>query len=263
MKIVISPAKALNYDSGLPTARHSHPCFLEEAVRLNKLLKGKSPKKLSELMGISANLADLNWQRNQDFRMPFTPENARPALYAFNGDVYTGLQAYTIPEEKLERLQDTLRILSGLYGILKPLDLIQPYRLEMGSRLRTRRGETLYAFWGDQVAQVLREDAAAIGTDLLLNCASQEYFGAVDLKALKIDVVTPNFFEVRNGTPKMVSFFAKKARGAMARFIVDRKVTSVEGLKDFDYGGYRFAEETDGGSGLTFLREAEGQDAAA
>ncbi|MFD0964975.1 peroxide stress protein YaaA [Pseudofulvibacter geojedonensis] len=241
MKIVVSPAKSLNYESELPTSQYSEACFLKEAERLNKLLKKKSPKSLSKLMKISDKLGELNWQRNQDWNLPFTPDNARPAVYAFNGDVYNGLDAYTIEEGKLEQLQDTLRILSGLYGLLKPLDLMQPYRLEMGTKFPVGKSPNLHSFWKKQVTQKLNEELKE--GELFVNLASNEYFSAVDVKALKTDVITPVFKDWKNDKLKVISFFAKKARGLMVRYIVDTNASSVEDLKGFNYEGYSFSDE--------------------
>lgn len=241
MKIVVSPAKSLDYSTALPTEQYSTPVFLKEAAHINASLKEQSPKQLSELMHISDKLADLNWQRNQDFTTPFTPENARPAMYAFNGDVYTGLDAYTIPEDKLDTLQNTLRILSGLYGILKPLDLMQPYRLEMGTKFPVDDAKDLYAFWKEKVTAQLNSELE--DEELFVNLASNEYFGAVDTKALKVPVITPVFKDWKNDKLKVISFYAKKARGSMVRYIIDTNAQTLDDLKGFDYDGYKFSEE--------------------
>ncbi len=241
MKIVISPAKSLDFETSLPTSKYSEPQFLEQSKKLNSVLVKKKPKALSKLMSISANLAELNWERNQQFSVPFTPENARPAVYSFNGDVYQGLDAYTIPEEKLDRLQGTLRILSGLYGILKPLDLIQPYRLEMGTQLKVGRKKNLYEFWQKQLTDHLNEELE--DGELFINLASNEYFGAVDEKRLKVPVITPIFKDWKNDKLKVISFFAKKARGSMVRYILDTDAKTMEDLKGFDYDGYLFSQE--------------------
>ena len=206
-------------------------------------------------MGLSDDLARLNRDRFKAFSDAPEADNTRPALYAFAGDTYQGFDAASLDAEGRARAQTHMRILSGLYGALRPMDAIQPYRLEMGSRLKTRRGTNLYSYWGDTIAKSLNATAEATGSDTLVNCASQEYFGAVDLKALKLHVITPDFYEVKNGTPKMISFFAKKARGAMARFVVDNRVTDIDGLKAFDRDGYRFAGASDDGARLTFQRE--------
>lgn len=241
MKIVVSPAKSLDFETKLPTDRCTQPIFLEEAEKLNKVLAKKKPKALSKLMSISDNLAQLNWERNQDFSVPFTSQNARPAVYAFNGDVYQGLDAYSIPNSNLDKLEDTLRILSGLYGILKPFDLIQPYRLEMGTQLKIGRKKNLYEFWKkaitDQLNQELEED------ELFINLASNEYFGAVDEKKLKVPVITPIFKDWKNDKLKVISFFAKKARGSMVRYIIDSNATSLDDIRGFDYDDYQFSKE--------------------
>ncbi len=241
MKIVISPAKSLDFESEIPTSTYSQPLFLEEAQKLNAILKRKRPKALSQLMSISDSLAQLNWERNQQFSVPFSPENARPAVYAFNGDVYQGLDAQTIPVEKLGKLQDTLRILSGLYGILKPLDLIQPYRLEMGTQLRVGRKKNLHEFWKKQLTDHLNQELE--DGELFVNLASNEYFGAVDEKKLKVPVITPIFKDWKNDQLKIISFFAKKARGSMVRYILDTDAKTLEDIKGFDYDGYLFSQE--------------------
>ena len=241
MKIVISPAKSLDFESTLPTKRFSEPTFTAESERLNKVLKKKSPKSISKLMSISEKLGELNWQRNQEWQLPFTRDNARPAVYAFNGDVYNGLDAYTIPEEKLDELQGRLRILSGLYGILKPLDLMQPYRLEMGTKMTVGRNKNLYEFWKKKLTKALNEELEK--DELFVNLASNEYFGAVDAKGLKVPVITPVFKDFKDGKLKTISFFAKKARGMMVRYILDKKAETIEDLKGFDYEGYRFSDE--------------------
>ncbi|MDC6351824.1 peroxide stress protein YaaA [Zeaxanthinibacter sp. PT1] len=241
MKIVISPAKSMDYERELPIQTHTQARFLQEAERLNKILAKKSPKSLSKLMDISADLADLNWQRNQDFRLPFSTDNARPAVFAFDGDVYQGLDAYTLDEGKLERLQGSLRILSGLYGILKPLDLIQPYRLEMGTSLKVGRKKNLYEFWKENITQALNDELEE--GELFVNLASNEYFNAVGAKKLKTPVITPVFKDWKNDNLKVISFFAKKARGAMVRYIVDKDARTLDDLKGFDYLDYCYSKE--------------------
>ncbi len=239
MKIVVSPAKSLDFEKEYPKFDQSQPLFLEEAAKLNKVLAKKKPKALSELMGISDNLAQLNWERNQNFSLPFTFENARPAVYAFNGDVYQGLDAYSLSTKKMEVLQDTLRILSGLYGMLKPLDLMQPYRLEMGTRLKVGRNKNLYEFWKKKLTAQLN---AELETDeLFVNLASNEYFGAVDAKTLKVPVITPIFKDWKGDNLKVISFFAKKARGSMVRYIVDSGAKTLNDLKQFNLDEYEFS----------------------
>ena len=241
MKIVISPAKSLDFESVLPTDTFSQPQFLEASQKLNSVLVKKKPKALQDLMSISQNLAELNWQRNQDFKVPFTAENARPAVYAFNGDVYQGLDAYTIPAEKFADLQDMLRILSGLYGILRPLDLMQPYRLEMGTALKVGRKKNLYEFWRKTLTESLNSELE--DGELFVNLASNEYFGAVSEKDLKVPVITPIFKDWKNDKLKVISFFAKKARGSMVRYILDNEAKTLEDLKKFDTDGYLFSPE--------------------
>lgn len=241
MKIVISPAKSLDFETPLPTKKHTASSFLAEAEKINAVLQKKTPKKLSELMGISDNLAQLNWQRNQDWNLPFTAKNARPAVFAFNGDVYTGLDSYTLPEDTLESLQNTLRILSGLYGILKPLDLIQPYRLEMGTKIPVASAKNLYEFWKRKVTKQLNDELKE--DELFVNLASNEYFKAIDVKVLKVPVITPVFKDWKGDKLKMISFFAKKARGMMVRYIIDTEAETIEDLKGFNYDGYGFSDE--------------------
>lgn len=252
MKIVISPAKSLDYTSELPTKRYTEAQFLNKSETIQKTLKKKKPKDLMELMSISEKLADLNWQRNQDWQLPFTPENARPAVYAFNGDVYIGLDAYTIPEEKLAVLQEKLRILSGLYGLLKPLDLIQEYRLEMGTSLQVGTKKNLYEFWKKTITDALNKELQK--DELFINLASNEYFSAVDVKSLKVPVITPEFKDYKDGKLKMISFFAKKARGLMVRYIIDNNVETLDELKNFNYEGYAFDANLSQGNKLVFTR---------
>ena len=241
MKIVISPAKSLDFERSLPTDKYSLPQFLGEAEKLNKVLAKKKPKALSALMGISNQLAELNWERNQDFSLPFTPDNARPAVYAFSGDVYLGLDAYSLPEAKLDKLQDSLRILSGLYGILKPLDLMQPYRLEMGTQLKVGRKKNLYEYWKKTLTEALNTELT--DGELFVNLASNEYFSALDAKKLKVPVITPVFKDWKNDKLKIISFFAKKARGSMVRYILDTNAETLEDIKGFNYDDYIFSPE--------------------
>lgn len=241
MKIVISPAKSLDYETELPVSRATQPVFQKEAEEINKSLRQQSPAQLSKLMSISDNLAQLNWERNQQFKLPFTTENSRPAVFAFNGDVYTGLDAYSIPEARVDRLQERLRILSGLYGLLKPLDLIQPYRLEMGTSFAVNGSKNLYDFWKEKITAQLNEELQ--DGEVFVNLASNEYFKAINKKDLKVPVITPAFKDWKNDKLKVISFFAKKARGAMVRYIIDSGAETAEDLKGFDWEGYRFSEE--------------------
>ena len=241
MKIVVSPAKSLDYESKLPTTRGTQPAFLETTAKLNRKMARMTKNEISKLMGISDKLADLNYTRYQEFEEDHNKKNSRPAMYAFNGDVYTGLDAYTIPTDKLDRLQDTLRILSGLYGVLKPLDLMQPYRLEMGTSVGIERKNNLYEVWQSKVTKLLNDEMEK--GELFINLASNEYFKAVDTNKLKAEVISPVFKDFKNGKLKIISFFAKKARGAMVRYIIDKEVKTLEELKGFYYMDYRFSEE--------------------
>ncbi|RDI57476.1 peroxide stress protein YaaA [Flavobacterium glaciei] len=252
MKIVISPAKSLNFEKELPTQHFSEPLFLKESRQIHKVLKEKKPADLSGLMAISDKLADLNWKRNQEWKTPFTTSNARPAVYTFDGDVYIGLDAYSIPEKKIEALQDRLRILSGLYGLLKPLDLIQAYRLEMGTKLHIGESKNLYEFWKSTITKALNSELKT--GELFVNLASTEYFSAIDVKALKVPVITPEFKDYKNGKLKIISFFAKKARGMMVRYIIDTDAKTLEDLRGFNYDGYQFDTNLSEGNNLVFTR---------
>jgi uncharacterized protein len=252
MKIVISPAKSLDFEKPLPTTIFTKPVFLKQTKEIVKILKTKKPIDLVSLMDISEVLSELNWQRNKKFKTPFTPQNARPAIYAFNGDVYQGLDSYTIAEEKLSVLQTKLRILSGQYGILKPLDLMQAYRLEMGTQLVIGEHKNLYSYWKETLTNALNKELKK--NELFVNLASQEYFSVIDLKKLKANVITPEFKDYKEGKLKMISFFAKKARGMMVRYIIDHNIETLEGLKGFNYEGYRYDEGLSKGNTLVFTR---------
>lgn len=241
MKIVLSPAKSLDFESKLPISKFTKPVFLNEAEKLIGVLEKKSKSQLKDLMGISDNLAELNYKRYKDFKVPFTEKNARPAIYGFSGDVYVGLDAYTLPKENISILQDTVRILSGLYGVLKPLDLMQPYRLEMGTDLKVNRKKNLYEFWGDKITEALKEELKK--DELFVNLASKEYFKAVNENKLKVPIISPEFKDYKNGKLKIISFYAKKARGSMARYMVENEVNSYEGILKFNIDGYTFSEE--------------------
>ncbi|MBA4154410.1 peroxide stress protein YaaA [Flavobacterium sp.] len=253
MKIVISPAKSLDFERPLPTLKSTTSCFLKEANVIHKQLKKQKPKQLMELMDISDKLADLNWQRNQERDLDhFTPENSRQAIYAFNGDVYIGLDIKTLPIEKIDVLQDKLRILSGLYGLLKPMDLIQPYRLEMGTKFPIGKNKNLYEFWKTKITKEINNELTK--DELFINLASNEYFDAVDVKALKVPVITPEFKDYKDGKLKMISFFAKKARGMMVRYIIDTNAETIDDLKGFNYEGYAFDGNLSKGNRLVFTR---------
>ncbi|BDB53476.1 peroxide stress protein YaaA [Flavobacterium ammonificans] len=252
MKIVISPAKSLNLEKELPTTQFTQPSLLNESKKVHAVLKQQSPAELSQLMSISDKLADLNWQRNKAWKTPFNPTNSRPAVYAFDGEVYNGLDAYSIPMEKLDLLQDRLRILSGLYGVLKPLDLMQAYRLEMGTKLPIGESKNLYDFWKTTITASLNKELKK--GELFVNLASNEYFSVVDTKALKVPVITPDFKDYKDGKLKMISFFAKKARGMMVRYIIDTNAETIDDLKGFNYEGYQFDANLSKGNNLVFTR---------
>ncbi|MBR9764164.1 MAG: peroxide stress protein YaaA [Rhodobacteraceae bacterium] len=255
MLIVVSPAKKLDWKE----REHAltEPPFPADSAELIAVMRQKSVSQISKLMDLSENLSKLNHDRYRDYRETPAPEDLRAAIFAFAGDTYQGLDAQSLDAEELSFAQDHLRILSGLYGVLRPFDGMQPYRLEMGTRLKTDRGSNLYQFWGDKIALALKAQAETLGTDTLLNCASQEYFGAVDRKALGLKIVTPVFLDVKNGAEKVISFNAKRARGAMARFAITRRITDPAGLSDFDLGGYRFQPGRSSETELVFLRNAE------
>tara|TARA_B100001758_G_scaffold135518_1_gene116721 strand:+ start:710 stop:1468 length:759 start_codon:yes stop_codon:yes gene_type:complete len=252
MKILLSPAKSLDFKSNLPTKRISNICFEEEAKHLNSILKAKSPSELSELMNISSKIANLNYERNHSWSTPFTTSNSRQAIYAFSGDVYRGLDAYSVDESRIDFMQNTVRIISGLYGLIKPLDLIQPYRLEMGTKLAFDSNKNLYDFWRKKITNQLNLE---LGSDeVVLNLASNEYFKAIDTKVIKTDVYSANFKQFKNGEYKTIAIFSKKARGMMTRYITDNKITEVNDLKSFDYDGYMFHENLSSEKELIFTR---------
>lgn len=256
MLVVLSPAKRLDMTGTARPVATTEPAFAADAAELAETARGLSADALKKLMGISDTLARLNAERFRDFGTM----QKKAAVLAFAGDTYAGLEAASLDQEEMTWAQAHLRILSGLYGLLRPLDAIEPYRLEMGSRLKTARGRTLYEFWGDRIARALAEQARAVGTQVLVNCASQEYFGAVAAGAHGLRVVTPVFLEDKPEGPKIVSFHAKKARGAMARYIVQRRLTDPAALADFDTGGYRHRPDLSAPDRPVFVRP---QDAAA
>lgn len=242
MLIVLSPAKSLDYESPLATDKTSEPTMLDHSEELVAVMAGKSPNQLSKMMGISSQLAELNFERFQTWERPFTTETARQAVLAFDGDVYTGLDAASFNQRDFTHAQKTLRILSGLYGVLRPLDLMMPYRLEMGTKLKTKRGRDLYSFWGDHVTDEINAAVAASpGEGSLINLASNEYFKSVKVDRLDNPVISPAFLDAKgDGDHKVVSFFAKKARGAMAAWIIRNRVKKVAEFEDFDALGYAY-----------------------
>lgn len=257
MLILISPAKTLDYQSPLATERYTQPALLEHSQQLIKTARTLSAPQIKKLMGISDKLADLNATRFHDWQPDFTPENARQALLAFKGDVYTGLQAETFSDADFDFAQQHLRMLSGLYGVLRPLDLMQPYRLEMGIRFENERGKDLYHFWGDIITDTLNEALAEQGDEIVVNLASDEYFRAVKPKKLNARIIKPVFLDEKNGTFKVISFYAKKARGLMSRYIIEQRLTKPEQLTGFDREGYFFDEAASTPDELVFKRHEQ------
>lgn len=257
MLMVISPAKTLDYDTPPITDQHTQPRFLKHSAELIDVLKEKSPQEIAKLMSLSDKLASLNVARYGSWEHESTPKNSKQALLAFKGDVYTGLNAEDFSNDDLAFAQGHLRMLSGLYGLLRPLDLMQPYRLEMGTKLVNSRGKDLYSFWGERISEWLNEDLAAQGDQVLLNLASQEYFGAVKAKALNARVIDTVFKDCKNGQHKIISFYAKKARGLMARYVIKERLQDPEGLKDFNTDGYYFDASASSENKLVFLRDEQ------
>jgi len=257
MFCVVSPAKKLDYDTPFADLPHTTSVFLEDTEELHQTCKGLSRADLSRLMKISDALAELNYARFQGFQTPFSPDNAKHAALAFSGDTYVGLDAKSLSADDMAYAQDHFGILSGFYGLLRPLDLMQPYRLEMGTKLDNSRGASLYAFWGAQIATRINELTEGHGDRALINCASNEYFKAVDKKALAGPVITPVFKEIKSGVAKTIGLMAKRARGAMARYIIQNKIDQAEGIKDFTTDGYSFRPDLSKGNDWVFTRVLE------
>ena len=257
MLILISPAKTLDYQSPLATTRYTQPMLLEHSQQLIGVARKLSAPQIKALMGISDKLADLNATRFHDWHPDFTPENARQAILAFKGDVYTGLKAETFSEADFDFAQKHLRMLSGLYGVLRPLDLMQPYRLEMGIRLENPRGKDLYQFWGEEITHTLNAALHEQGDDIVVNLASDEYFRSVKPKALKGTIIKPVFLDEKNGKFKVISFYAKKARGLMSRYIIENRLSKPEQLTGFDSEGYFFDEGSSSAEELVFKRHEQ------
>lgn len=254
MLMVISPAKTLDFTSPLATQRFTQPALLEKSQQLIEVARDLSPAQIASLMGISDKLAHLNAARFNSWQPDFTPENARQAILAFKGDVYTGLQAESFSEADFDFAQQHLRMLSGLYGVLRPLDLMQPYRLEMGIKLASPAGNDLYSFWGDLLTEHLNAALQQQGDDVLINLASDEYFRAIKPKQLKGRLVKPVFLDEKNGAFKVISFYAKKARGLMSRYVIQHRLTTPDALKAFDEDGYFFDEASSSENELVFKR---------
>jgi len=255
MLIVLSPAKSLDYESPVKTRKFTQPQFLDDAQQLIATLRDYSPDQLSELMNISAKLGELNVQRYANWQQPFDTNNARQAAFAFTGDVYVGLDINSLSAADLDFAQKHLRILSGLYGLLRPLDLMQPYRLEMGTSLKTDAGRNLYQFWGSRITDALNASLKKQKQPILVNLASNEYFKSVKEMQLCSDVITPVFKDYKNGQYKLISFYAKKARGMMAAWIIHERVTQADDLKGFDVAGYRYSARESSPGKPVFLRQ--------
>ncbi|PHM39943.1 peroxide stress protein YaaA [Xenorhabdus mauleonii] len=258
MLITISPAKTLDYASPLATEKYSQPELLDNSQQLIEVCRALTPAQIGSLMSISDKLAGLNAARFSEWQPNFTPENARQAVLAFKGDVYTGMQAETFSADDFDFAQTHLRILSGLYGVLRPLDLMQPYRLEMGIKLENSRGKDLYAFWGDRITENLNKALEQQGDDVLVNLASDEYFKSVNSKKLAANIIKPVFLDEKNGKFKVISFYAKKARGLMSRFIIQNKLTDPAQLVEFNLEGYAFDDALSKGNELVFKRPEQG-----
>jgi len=257
MLVVISPAKSLDYDTPFKTRKYTQPEFLDDSSVLIEQLRQFSPAQVSSLMSISPILGALNQERFNDWQLPFDTDNARQALFAFKGDVYIGLDAYSLSSEDIRFAQDHLRILSGLYGLLRPLDLMQAYRLEMGTSLKNARGNSLYEFWGEKITEALNTQLSGKNNAVLVNLASNEYFRAVKPKQLDAEVISPVFKDYKNGQYKIISFFAKKARGLMSAYIIKNRLKKAEDLLSFDTDGYRYSEKDSKPGAPVFLRKVD------
>jgi len=255
MLIVISPAKNLDYDTEVPTKKHTKAALVDQSQILIDELKQLAPQDICKLMKLSDKLGTLNFDRFQSWALPFTSSNARQAVFAFNGDVYAGLDAYEFDDGDLSFAQDHLRILSGLYGLLKPLDLMQPYRLEMGTKFATGENKDLYQFWGSDITKLVNKQLRKVKGEVLINLASNEYFKSVKTAELDANIVTPVFKDKKNGAYKIISFFAKKARGRMSAYIIKNKITDAEQIKAFDWDGYSYNEAMSNEKEWVFLRD--------
>ena len=257
MFFVLSPAKNLNEKDPSTVSSFTLPDLLPEAEILMQELRQLAPQQIAELMHVSDKIALLNAERNAAWHTPFTPENAKQAVFMFNGDVYEGIAADTLKPEQIDYLQQHVRLLSGLYGILRPLDLMQPYRLEMGTAFANTRGKNLYEFWGDKITDLLNQTLEQADSDVLINLASQEYFKSVNTKKLNARLITPIFKDEKNGKYKIISFYAKRARGLMVRYAAEHGITDPEMLKNFDYEGYSFNEAASNEAEWVFMREEQ------
>lgn len=257
MLALISPAKTLDYETALPSSNFTQPRLLDQSEQLIDVCRELSASQLASLMSVSEKIAQLNVARFQDWQTEFDLANARQAIFAFKGDVYTGLDAYALNDAQLDFAQQHLRMLSGLYGLLRPLDLMMPYRLEMGTKLHNPRGSNLYEFWGKRITDLIQQDLQQANSNILLNLASDEYYKAVKESALDAQIVKPVFLDQKNGKYKVISFYAKKARGLMARFVIEQQIQQVEDLKAFNSEGYYFDAENSNVKELVFKREEQ------
>lgn len=257
MLALISPAKTLDYETALPSSNFTQPRLLDQSEQLIEVCRELSASQLASLMSVSEKIAQLNVARFQDWQTEFDLANARQAIFAFKGDVYTGLDAYALNDPQLDFAQQHLRMLSGLYGLLRPLDLMMPYRLEMGTKLHNPRGSNLYEFWGKRITDLIQQDLQQANSNILLNLASDEYYKAVKESALDAQIVKPVFLDQKNGKYKVISFYAKKARGLMARFVIEQQIQQVEDLKAFNSEGYYFDAENSNAKELVFKREEQ------
>ena len=257
MLALISPAKTLDYESALPTGAHTLPRLLEHSQELIDVSRKLSATDISNLMSVSEKIAKLNVERFNDWQSEFNFSNARQALFAFKGDVYTGLDAYDLNDQHIEFAQNHLRMLSGLYGLLRPLDLMMPYRLEMGTKLQNPRGHNLYQFWGDRITSLINDDLEYANSELLVNIASDEYYKSVIGRKIKAEIIKPVFLDQKNGKYKVISFYAKKARGLMARYIIENQLNKAEDLKSFNTDGYYFDAESSLKGELVFKRDEQ------
>ncbi|MBF0266332.1 MAG: peroxide stress protein YaaA [Gammaproteobacteria bacterium] len=256
MLLVISPAKKLDFDSIAQTEKHTQPDFLNESQELIDTLRPYSSEQLSKLMHLSESLSDLNYQRYHDWHTPFTPQNAKQAISTFKGDVYTGLNIESFNDQQLDFAQNHLRILSGLYGLMRPLDLMQPYRLEMGTRLENPKGKNLYEFWDTTITEAINKQLENSKSEVLINLASNEYFKSVKPKLLATPIITPNFKELRDdGSYKVIGLFAKRARGMMAAYILKNQLTNPEQIKNFNEAGYQYNDELSTAKDWIFSRD--------
>lgn len=257
MLALISPAKTLDYETALPTDTYTKPRLLEQSQQLIDVCRKLSATEIASLMSVSEKIANLNVDRFRDWNADFDFSNARQALFAFKGDVYTGLDGYHLKDQDIDFAQQHLRMLSGLYGLLRPLDLMMPYRLEMGTKLKNARGHNLYEFWGNMITDQINQDLAEINSKVLVNLASDEYYKSVNEKKIQAEIIKPVFLDQKNGKYKVISFYAKKARGLMARYLIENQLNQAEQLKAFDSEGYYFDAESSSNKELVFKRDEQ------